>query len=104
MSGTIINSAGAPRLPNTSNFAFAGVGGELLVIHLDLLGIAVSTGAACATGDREPSHVLIAMGRTPDEARTTLRVSLGRTTTREDVDRVAEAIAASVARMRGVPR
>lgn len=104
VSGTIINSAGAPRLPNTTNFAFAGVQGELLAIHLDLLGIAVSTGAACATGDREPSHVLVAMGRTPDEARSTLRVSLGRATTEDEVERAAEAIAASVARLRGVPR
>jgi cysteine desulfurase len=104
VSDTLINSAGAPRLPNTSNFAFAGIEGELLAIHMDLLGIAVSTGAACATGDREPSHVLIAMGRTPDEARSTLRVSLGRATTEDEVDRAAEAIAASVAQMRGAAR
>jgi cysteine desulfurase len=76
-----------PRLPNTVNFAIPGVTGETLAIALDLAGIAVSTGSACASGAVEPSHVLRAMGYGEDEARSAVRVSLGWSTTEPDVDR-----------------
>jgi len=85
--GAAINGAGVPRLPNTSSVTFADADGEGIVIGLDLAGVAVSTGAACSSGRIEPSHVLIAMGLTPDEARATIRVSLSRFTTEEEIER-----------------
>jgi cysteine desulfurase len=86
LSGTI-NGAAARRLPNTSNVTFPGADGEGIVIGLDLSGIAVSTGSACSSGRIEPSPVLLAMGLTPDEARATVRFSLSRMTTDEEIDR-----------------
>jgi len=89
-----------PRLPNTTNVSFERVEAEGLLIALDLEGIAVSTGAACAAGGVEPSHVLRAMGLPPERVQSSLRLSLGRTTTDSDVDYAAEVIAAAVARQR----
>ena len=83
----VINGADVPRIPNTSSVTFADADGEGIVIGLDLAGVAVSTGAACSSGRIEPSHVLIAMGLTPDEARATIRVSLSRFTTEEEIER-----------------
>ena len=80
-----VNGAASPRLPNTSNVTFHGVDGEGLVIALDLNGIAVSTGSACSSGRVEPSGVLLAMGLSPDQARSTLRFSLSRFTTSEEI-------------------
>jgi cysteine desulfurase len=91
--GTVVHGAGAPRVANTSSLGFAGVDGEALLIALDLEGLCVSTGAACASGTLEPSHVLLAMGKTSAEAHGTIRVSLGRTTTEADVDALIEALA-----------
>ena len=99
--GVRINGLEAPRLPNTSNLSFEQINGEALAIHLDLLGLAVSTGAACSTTDQDPSHVLIAMGRTPAQARSAIRISFGRENTRADVYRAAELIAQAVKMMRG---
>ena len=82
-----INGAAAPRLPNTSNVTFHGADGEGIVIALDLSGVAVSTGSACSSGRVEPSPVLLAMGLSPDDARATVRFSLSRFTTEEEVDR-----------------
>ena len=79
-----MNSGNAPRTPNTSNIIFDCIEGEALVIALDLKGVSVSTGAACSSGAIEPSHVLTAMGLTPDEARASIRFSLGKQTTEED--------------------
>jgi cysteine desulfurase len=98
--GASINGRLAPRTPNTTNIAFEGLDGEMLAIHLDLLGVAVSTGAACASSDREPSHVLLAMGRTPSEASSTIRVSLGRTTDEEAVRQATDRICQAVETMR----
>lgn len=81
-----VNGAPASRVPNTSNITFQGVDGEGLVIALDLHGIAVSTGSACSSGRVEPSGVLLAMGLTPEEAKSTVRFSLSRFTTPEEVD------------------
>jgi cysteine desulfurase len=89
-----------PRVPNTTNVSFEGVDAEALLIAVDLEGVAVSTGAACAAGGIEPSHVLRAMGHPPERVQSSLRLSLGRGTTRQDVDRAADVIAAVVARMR----
>jgi cysteine desulfurase len=95
-----VNGAGAPRVPNTSNIYFDYIEGEALVIALDLKGLAVSTGAACSSGAIEPSHVLTAMGLRPGQARASLRFSLGKQNTAEDVDFALELVPASVARLR----
>jgi len=90
--GAAVNGAGVPRLPNTSNVTFRGADAEGIVIGLDLQGIAVSTGSACSSGRVEPSRVLLAMGLTADEARSTVRISLSRFTTAEEIERAAEEI------------
>src|SRR5438477_5819527 len=95
-----VNGAGAPRVPNTSNIYFDYIEGEALVIALDLKGLAVSTGAACSSGAIEPSHVLTAMGLRPGQARASLRFSLGKQNTAEDVAFALELVPASVARLR----
>lgn len=82
-----INGAITRRLPNTSNVTFPDADGEGIVIGLDLAGIAVSTGSACSSGRIEPSPVLLAMGLTAEEAKATVRFSLSRMTTEEEVDR-----------------
>jgi cysteine desulfurase len=94
------NAAAAPRTPNTSNITFAGIEGEALVISLDLKGLACSTGAACSSGAVEPSHVLTAIGLEPDKARASIRFSLGRHTSPEDVARALELVPAVVAELR----
>ncbi|MFL6247590.1 MAG: cysteine desulfurase family protein [Thermoanaerobaculia bacterium] len=95
-----VNGADVPRLPNTSNVTFKDVDGEGLVIALDLSGVAVSTGSACSSGRVEPSPVLLAMGLTPDEAKSTVRFSLSRFTTEEEVDRVTQLLRELVPRCR----
>jgi len=95
-----VNGAGAPRVPNTSNIYFDYIEGEAMVIALDLKGLAVSTGAACSSGAIEPSHVLTAMGLRPDRARASIRFSLGKQNTAEDVGFAIELVPASVARLR----
>jgi cysteine desulfurase len=87
LTGVTINGRNVPRLPNTSNVTFHGADGEGIVIGLDLSGIAVSTGSACSSGRIEPSPVLLAMGLTPAEAKSTVRFSLSRFTTRDEIDR-----------------
>jgi cysteine desulfurase len=95
-----VNGAHAPRVPNTTNITFPFIEGESMVIALDLKGIACSTGAACSSGAVEPSHVLTALGLSPEDARATLRLSLGRQNTDEDVDRALEIIPAVIERLR----
>jgi cysteine desulfurase len=90
------------RLPNSATFVFPGVEGESLLLSLDLLGIAASSGSACSTGAVEPSHVLTAMGLTAEEARGHLRLTLGRSTTDEDVDAVLRALADVLDRLRSL--
>jgi cysteine desulfurase len=92
--------ASGPRLPNTLNVAFAGCAGESLLVLLDLAGVAVSLGSACAAGAAEPSHVLLAMGRSREAARSALRFSLGPGTTAADVDRVVELLPPLVVQVR----
>jgi len=98
--GSWLNGADAPRVPNTSNFGFHGIDGEMLAINLDLLGVAVSTGSACSSGDAEPSHVLTAMGQAPQLARSSIRISLGRSTTSADINRAVGLIQQAVGAMR----
>jgi cysteine desulfurase len=90
-----------PRLPNTVSLSFDGTEAEGLLMALDLAGIAVSTGAACAAGGVEPSHVLRAMGLPPERVQASLRLSLGRGTTESHLDRAAEALRDAVERQRG---
>jgi cysteine desulfurase len=100
--GAGINGSRWNRVPNTSNLYFDGIDGEAMVIALDLRGFAVSTGAACSSGAIAPSHVLTAIGLDPDRARASMRFSLGRSNTAEQVDALAEAISASVAHLRRI--
>lgn len=95
-----VNGAAARRTPNTANITFANGDGESLVIALDLQGVQVSTGAACSSGATLPSHVLRAIGLPREEAKCTLRFSLGRFTTDEDVRCALNAIPAAVERLR----
>jgi cysteine desulfurase len=87
-----VNGAAAPRVPNTSSITFRDADAEGIVIGLDLSGVAVSTGSACSSGRVEPSHVLLAMGLTPDQARGTVRFSLSRFTTEEEIERTVELV------------
>jgi cysteine desulfurase len=102
VAGAEVNGAGAPRTSNTTNIRFDSVGGEALVIALDLRGFAVSSGAACSSGAVEPSHVLLAIGLNADAARSSIRFSLGRSNTVEQVDALVEAVAESVAHLRRI--
>jgi len=95
-----VNGDDAPRVPNTTNIRFDYIDGEAMVIALDLKGVAVSTGAACSSGAIEPSHVLLAMGLRPDQARASLRFSLGKQTVVEDIDYALTLVPEVVARLR----
>src|SRR5215469_12693080 len=97
-----INASGATRTPNTSNISFAGIEGEALLIALDLKGLACSTGAACSSGALEPSHVLTAIGLGATEARGSLRFSLGRGTTEEEIRAALELVPAAVGQLRSI--
>lgn len=80
------------RLPNNLNISFPGIDGEALVIYLDSYGIAVSTGSACTTQNPDPSHVLMAMGKTKSEAEGSIRFTLGKSTTKKDLDYVIKVL------------
>ena len=95
-----VNSDGAARVPNTTNIHFDHIDGEAMVIALDLKGMAVSTGAACSSGAIEPSHVLVAMGLRTDQARASIRFSLGKQTVAEDIDVALALVPEVVARLR----
>lgn len=95
-----LNGDGAMRIPNTANIHFDHVDGEAMVIALDLKGVAVSTGAACSSGAIEASHVLLAMGLRPDQARASVRFSLGKQTSAEDIDFALALVPETVARLR----
>ena len=95
-----INGEGATRVPNTTNIHFDHIDGEALVIAFDLKGLAVSTGAACSSGAIEPSHVLVAMGLRADQARASIRFSLGKQTVAEEIDYVLALVPETVARLR----
>ena len=100
--GTHVNGSTTHRSPNTTNLRFDGVDAEALLIALDIKGIAASFGAACQSGATEPSHVLLAMGLAPAEARSSLRLSLSRLTTTDEIDRALTLIPAAVSRLRSL--
>lgn len=95
-----LNGLDAPRTPNTSNIRFDGIDAEPLLIALDLRGFAVSSGSACSSGVTEPSHVLTAIGLSKEQARSSVRFSLGRSNTVEQVDALIAAVEESVAHLR----
>jgi cysteine desulfurase len=95
-----VHGADAPRVPQTSSMYFDAIDGESMVIALDLKGLAVSTGAACSSGAIEPSHVLTAMGITPDRERSSIRLSLGHQNTMKEVDLAIALVGETVARLR----
>lgn len=99
---TCVNGNRQHRVSNTANVTFPGAGGEALLIALDLEGIACSTGAACSSGSVEPSHVLTAIGLSDDEARSTLRFSLGRNTKPEEIETAIRVIPRAVERIRAL--
>ena len=95
-----VNGAGAPRVSNTANLYFDHVEAEALVIALDLKGLSVSGGSACQSGATEPSHVLTAMGLSPARARASIRFSLSKLTTAEEVEEALALIPTAVAQLR----
>jgi cysteine desulfurase len=95
-----VNGGETGRVANTSNLWFESLDGEALVIALDLKGLAVSSGAACSSGASEPSHVLLAMGLPVERARSSVRFSVHRHTTEEEIDRAIELVSSQVARLR----
>ncbi len=97
-----VNGSREQRLPNTTNIRFDGIEGEAIVIALDLRGYAVSSGSACSSGAVEPSHVLLAMGLRPEDARSSVRFSLGPGNTEQEVDGLIDAVEASVAHLRRI--
>jgi cysteine desulfurase len=97
-----VNAGDGPRTPNTTNIMFVGIEGEALVIALDLKGLACSVGAACSSGAVEPSHVLTAIGLSQEEAKSSLRFSLGRHTTDAEISFALEVIPAAVAQLRAI--
>lgn len=98
--GAVLNGDPKRRLPNNVNLTIPGADGEAMVLYLDQAGIQASTGSACTIGSLDPSHVLLAIGRTIPEANTSLRLTLGRSTTAEAVDRVVAVLPPIVARLR----
>jgi cysteine desulfurase len=97
-----LNGTREHRLPNNASLRFAGCDASALMMALDLAGIEVSTGSACTSGSLEPSHVLTAIGLEPEAARGTVRFSLGRSTSRDDIDTVIGVLPGAVANMRRV--
>ena len=95
-----VNGGDAPRVANTTNLSFDSIDGEAMVIALDLKGVAASTGAACSSGAIEPSHVLLAMGMGVDRARASIRFSLGKQNSEEEIDYAIGLVPETVARLR----
>jgi cysteine desulfurase len=102
LEGVHRNGTDEPRLPNTSNLSFAGIEAETALLLFDKEGLCCSAGSACSSGSIHPSHVLTAMGVSREEARSSLRFSLGRTTTEADIDRALEIIPRIVSKLRSL--
>ncbi|GIW27712.1 MAG: cysteine desulfurase [Meiothermus sp.] len=98
--GVVLNGHPTLRSPKHVNVTVRGADGEGLLLNLDLLGVAVSSGSACSSGSLEPSHVLLAIGRDKEEAKASVRFSLGRYTTEAEIDQAAQAFAEAVGRSR----
>ena len=95
-----LNGHPAERLPGNANLCFHGVGAEQLLAALDLNGIAASAGSACTSGSPEPSHVLLAMGLSAEDAKSSLRFTFGKDNTAEDADYAADTLKTLVGRLR----
>lgn len=100
--GVVINGDLKNRTPNNINFSFKGAEGESILLMLDFSGIAVSTGSACSSGSLEPSHVLMAMGISPELAHGSLRITLGKNNTSSDVDEVIKVLPGIIAKLRKI--
>ena len=100
--GTHLNGSREKRLPNNLNFCFSSIEGEALVMSLDIQGVMGSTASACSSAKLEPSHVLLALGLKPELAQGSLRLTLGKSTTSNDIDYVLEIIPAIVERLRSI--
>ena len=98
-----MNGHPTERLPNNANFSFEGVEGEPILLGLDIAGIAASSGSACSSGSLEPSHVLLALGQSADLARGSLRVTLGKGNTAEEVEYMLEKLVSLVRQLRQLP-
>ena len=103
MPGSHLNGHDSERLPNNVNFSFNGVEAEPILIGLDLSGIAASSGSACTSASLEPSHVLIAMGQDVQRARSSLRITLGRETTEQEIRELLKALPSLLQRLRKLP-
>ena len=99
--GTVINGGGE-RLPGIVNVSFEGTDGESIVHLLDFMGIAASTGAACTSASGSPSHVLLAMGKGPEIAKGSVRFSLDRDNTVDEIDTIIGSVKTAVSRIRGL--
>tara|TARA_B100000029_G_scaffold456969_1_gene485370 strand:- start:930 stop:2123 length:1194 start_codon:yes stop_codon:yes gene_type:complete len=101
--GSRLNGHISERLPNNANFSFTGVEGEPILLGLDMAGIAASSGSACSSGSLEPSHVLLALGQSAEVARGSLRISLGRDNTEEEIEYLLSTLVDLVERLRQLP-
>jgi cysteine desulfurase len=101
--GSHLNGHPTQRLPNNINFSFEGVEGEPILLGLDMAGIAASSGSACSSGSLEPSHVLLALGQTAELARGSLRITLGRENTEEEVEYLLTVLVDLVQQLRQLP-
>ena len=95
-----LNGDPIKRLPNNINLSFHGIEGESILIMLDMRGICASSGSACTAGSIDPSHVLIATGLSPEEARESIRLTISDTTTKDEVDQVVDALIEITGRLR----
>ena len=102
ISGSRLNGDRNDRLASNVNFSFEGIEGEALILQLDLLGIAVSSGSACTSGSTEPSHVLAALGLTRDEARSSVRITMSSYTTEAEIDELIRVLPGAVAKLRAL--
>ena len=101
--GTRLNGHPVHRLPGNANFSFDGIEGEPVLLGLDMAGIAASSGSACSSGSLEPSHVLLALGQSAETARGSLRITLGKENTEEEVEYLLEVLTELVERLRQLP-
>ena len=99
----LLNGHPIRRLPNNVNFSFVGVEGEPILLGLDMAGIAASSGSACSSGSLEPSHVLLALGQSAELARGSLRITLGKGNTAEEIDYLLEELVGLVEQLRRLP-
>jgi cysteine desulfurase len=93
---------GSDRLPNNLNVSISGVQGETVLLSLDMQGVAASAGSACTTGNSEPSHVLLACGLTEQDARSSLRLTVGRGNSLDEVERAIDVLEVTVERVRAL--